>query len=77
MIQRKSFLAQAQSVDPKLSPHMNQLMIFALENVKPAVTILAMIKLSREMVQDADQNLIKNFVKVYFQAIRTASAKVW
>ena len=53
---------------------MNQLLAYGIENVKPHVVISAMIKLSGEMVNAADSNLIGGFVRIYHRAIGFVSA---
>ena len=69
LVVKRSFIAQCQSVDPAISPMLNQMLKFGIDTVSFPSVIQGFIKLAHEMINCVDENILKAYVKCYFKGI--------
>ena len=66
---KRSFIAQCQSVEPTISPTLNQMLKYGMETVPFPSVIQGFIKLAHEMINCVDENILKAYVRAYFKGI--------
>ena len=64
---KKSFLARCQSVDPKLTPLLNNLVEFCTQRIPLSIIILALVKLSSKYIEMRDDEHVRKFIRVYYK----------